>query len=115
MGEKARPDTLSVNVTKLNEAAKQYGNTAQNGDVYITLTSWRNDEKNDWGKDISIQVKDKDNPSLKFFVGNGWRGDTPWDGASGGAAKPPMEDLPPQQARDYKSRTSISQDEDPFI
>lgn len=114
MGERVRPDTIGINLTRLNEAAKKYGKTSNNGDVYIDLTLWRNDEKNEYGKDISIQVKDKDNPQAKIFVGNGWRGDVPYDGPSN-SNQQEEEPLPPQGPREYKKKTEAEKDDDmPF-
>lgn len=66
--------TGSINISKLNELYKQ-GNkafsVAKNGDVYIKINIWLNEEPNQWGKYGSIQTNFKDaKKEERHYIGN---------------------------------------------
>jgi len=68
--------TGSLNLTKILDKAKEKHSAfakADNGDIYMNLLIWENDEKDKYGNDFSVQLnpkKDAADTEKKQYVGN---------------------------------------------
>lgn len=89
----------SINLTKLSaEYRKGHSafSKAKNGDIYVNLTEWINDEPDKFGNNVSHQLnskQDKQATEGKIYVGNGKTSDMkqPIPAITGQAAS---DDLP---------------------
>jgi hypothetical protein len=75
---------VSIELTKLREVFKENPNHSaftvhQNGKTYVNLTIWHNDEFDQYGNNVSIQLNSKQDQRAaegKVYIGNGKRAGT---------------------------------------
>jgi hypothetical protein len=87
---------VSMDLTKFKELLQANPNHSaftkhSNGRMYVNLTIWENDEVDNYGKNVSIQVnskKEQRDVEGKHYVGNGKKSGTPTMQASSPAQAP---------------------------
>jgi hypothetical protein len=75
---------VSIELSKLREVFKENPNHSaftvhQNGKTYVNLTIWHNDEFDQYGNNVSIQLNSKQDQRAsegKVYIGNGKRAGT---------------------------------------
>ena len=75
---------VSIELTKLREVFKENPHHSaftvhQNGKTYVNLTIWHNDEFDQYGNNVSIQLNSKQDQRAsegKVYIGNGKRAGT---------------------------------------
>ena len=75
---------VSIELSKLREVFKQNPHHSaftvhQNGKTYVNLTIWHNDEFDQYGNNVSIQLNSKQDQRAaegKVYIGNGKRAGT---------------------------------------
>lgn len=96
----------SINLTKLLEEAKKghsaFRRAESNGNIYVNVTQWINDKKDDKGNDSSITLassKEKKDAEKRVYIGNlkiseGGGGDAPLNPEQAPDLAVNLDDLP---------------------